>query len=216
MGAHEPVRPAAVNATRFVRSAAAGLAGVAGPRPRRWRSRRVGCVGRRRRVGGCPVRIERRLRGRQRRPGGGTTPPTPAPDTAPPAPATPAAPPSTGPPTIRRRRRADLDGKIVIQIGDGDPIVIDLGDLGALGGRRRQWRSRRPRQASNSASATCRSTSTSTSSRRLGLPGLDVFGDGDAMTVTGPNGLSVLTLRRRRRLGDDHQEGRRDQHLVGR
>ena len=48
--------------------------------------------------------------------------------------------------------------------------------------------------ASSSASATCRSTSTSTPRpESSGSPGFDIFGDGDAMTITGPNGLSVLT-----------------------
>src|SRR3954452_14529704 len=55
----------------------------------------------------------------------GTTPPTPAPETAPPTVAPDTAPATTAP-------AGDTSGKIVIKIGDGDPIVIDLGDLGAL------------------------------------------------------------------------------------
>src|SRR4051812_4787289 len=55
----------------------------------------------------------------------GTTPPTPAPVTAPPTVAPNTAPATTAP-------AGDTSGKIVIRIGDGDPIVIDLGDLGAL------------------------------------------------------------------------------------
>ena len=84
---------------------------------------------------------------------------------------------------------SDLDGKIVIKIGDGDPIVIDLGDLGSLGGlaggsgdlgdlgKIEQCIGDLPFDLNID-----------------GGPGLDVFGSGGEITVTGPNGLSVLSF----------------------
>ena len=113
----------------------------------------------------------------------GTTPPTPAPDTTPPVPDT--APPTTAP------ADADLDGKIVIQVGEGDPIVIDLGDLGALGeggglgdlGGIEQCIGDLPFDIDLNAAP-----------GDLALPGFDIFGDGETVTVTGPNGLTLLTF----------------------
>jgi hypothetical protein len=112
---------------------------------------------------------------------GGTTPPTPP--TAP----EPTAPPSTvpadseAPDAQAPDDTADLDGKIVIDIGDGDPIVIDLGDLGSLAGgngdlgKIEQCIGDLPFDLNID-----------------GGPGLNVFGSGDQITVTGPNGVTVL------------------------
>ncbi len=112
---------------------------------------------------------------------GGTTPPTP-----PPAPE-PSTPPSTVPADTEAPDAqapddtSDLNGKIVIQIGDGDPIVIDLGDLGSLAGgngdlgKIEQCIGDMPFDLNID-----------------GGPGLDVFGSGGQITVTGPNGLTVL------------------------
>ena len=114
---------------------------------------------------------------------GGTTPPTPP--TAP----EPTAPPSTvpadseAPDAQAPDDTTDLDGKIVIDIGDGDPIVIDLGDLGSLDpggngdlGKIEQCIGDLPFDLDID-----------------GGPGLNVlFGSGDQITVTGPNGLTVL------------------------
>jgi len=116
----------------------------------------------------------------------GTTPPTPAPETAPPTtPAAPTVPPTSAP-------SGDMSGKIVIQIGDGDPIVIDLNDLGALGagsgglgdlGNIEQCIGDLPFNIDFNALP-----------GDAGLPGFDVFGNGDTVTVTGPNGVSLLTF----------------------
>ena len=112
---------------------------------------------------------------------GGTTPPTPP--TAP----EPTAPPSTvpadneAPDAQAPDDTTDLNGKIVIQIGDGDPIVIDLGDLGSLVGgngdlgKIEQCIGDLPFDLNIN-----------------GGPGLNVFGSGGQITVTGPNGLTVL------------------------
>lgn len=128
----------------------------------------------------------------------GTTPPTPAPATAPPA--LPTVPPTTVPADDQSPADGDLDGKIVIRVGDGDPIVIDLGDLGALAGRAagheggglgdipldlggiEQCIGDLPFDIDLGAGPGA-----------LGLPGFGIFGDGDTMTITGPDGLSVLT-----------------------
>jgi hypothetical protein len=117
----------------------------------------------------------------------GTTPPTPAPGTTPPAPDT--APPTTAPADPQPPAAGELDGKIVIQIGDGEPIVIDLGDLGALGagglgdlGGIEQCIGGLPFDLDLDAGP-----------GELALPSFDIFGDGDTMTITGPDGLSVLT-----------------------
>ena len=131
MGGHEPVRPATVNAPRVVRSAAAQLAGSPVRADARWRrgsvawrwSRPVCWLFAQFASGGKSevANAAQEAAPRRRRP--------PTPTTA------PAAPDDS---TVDRARRqpgpdddADLDGKIVIQIGDGDPIVIDLGDLGS-------------------------------------------------------------------------------------
>jgi hypothetical protein len=119
----------------------------------------------------------------------GTTPPTPAPETTP--------PPSTVPATDEQAPDAqddtpDLDGKIVIQLGDGDPIVIDLGDLGSLGdlaggdlgdlGKIEEC-----------IGSLAFDIDIDAGPGELSLPGLPgLFGDGDDLTVAGPNGLSVL------------------------
>ena len=93
-------------------------------------------------------------------------------------------PPTEAPDAQAPDDTTDLDGKIVIDIGDGDPIVIDLGDLGSL--RRRQDLA--ISASSSSASVICRSTSISMVGRAL-----DVFGSSATqITVTGPNGLTVL------------------------
>ena len=76
----------------------------------------------------------------------------------------------------------------MIDFGDGDPIVIDLGDLGDLG---------------SLAGGNGDLGDLGTIEQCIGdLPfdlnfdggpgGLDVFGSGGQITVTGPNGLSVL------------------------
>jgi len=114
----------------------------------------------------------------------GTTPPTPAPETAPPTIAPDTAPPTTAP-------AGDANGKIVIKIGDGDPIVNDLGDLGALAaggglgdfGNIEQCIGDLPFDIDLNGGA-----------GGSGLPGFDVFGNGDTVTVTGPDGVSLLTF----------------------
>ena len=115
-------------------------------------------------------------------PQGGTTPPTPptAPEpTTPPEPTLPAD--SQAPDDQVPDDATDLDGKIVIDIGDGDPIVIDHGDLRSLAGgngdlgKIEQCIGDLPFDLNID-----------------GGPGLNVFGSGDQITVTGPNGLTVL------------------------
>lgn len=117
---------------------------------------------------------------------GGTTPPTPPPA---PEPSTPPTVPgdTEAPDAPAPDDTTDLNGKIVIQIGDGDPIVIDLGDLlgdtgnngdlGDLGdlGKIEQCIGDLPFDLNID-----------------GGPGLNVFGSGGQITVTGPNGLTVL------------------------
>jgi hypothetical protein len=113
----------------------------------------------------------------------GTTPPTPpTPSTAP---AAPDAPPSTVPADSQAPDdTSDLDGKIVIKIGDGDPIVIDLGDLGSLaGGSGDLGDLGKIEQCIGDLPFDLNID---------GGPGLNVFGSGGQITVTGPNGLSVL------------------------
>ena len=113
----------------------------------------------------------------------GTTPPTPpTPSTAP---AAPDAPPSTVPADSQAPDdTSDLDGKIVIKIGDGDPIVIDLGDLGSLaGGSGDLGDLGNIEQCIGDLPFDLNID---------GGPGLNVFGSGGQITVTGPNGLSVL------------------------
>jgi hypothetical protein len=121
----------------------------------------------------------------------GTTPPTPAPQTAPPTVA-PQTTPATTAPADQSPDDGDLTGKIVIQIGDGDPIVIDLNDLGALSGGSgghgdlgdiEQCIGDLPFNIDLNAAP-----------GHGGLPSFDVFGNGDTVTVTGPNGVSLLTF----------------------
>ena len=129
----------------------------------------------------------------------GSTPPTPALETTP-APSTvppdDAAPDDGRAPDDAPDDTADLDGRIVIQIGDGDPIVLDLGDLGSLG-----------EIASGDLGGLGDLGDLGKIEECLGgfafdieaapgefaLPGLPgLFGDGDDLTVAGPDGLSVL------------------------
>ena len=121
----------------------------------------------------------------------GTAPPTPAPETPPPTAAPETAPPTTAS-TGDQAATGGLDGKIVIQIGDGDPIVIDLSDLGALGGLGgglgdlgsiEQCIGDLPFDIDLNAGP-----------GGAGLPSFDIFGDGETVTITGPNGLSILTF----------------------
>jgi hypothetical protein len=122
----------------------------------------------------------------------GTTPPTPAPETTAPitVPAAEEAPDDTP------DEAGDLDGQIVIQIGDGEPIVLDLGDLGSLGdlaggegdlgdfGKIEQCLGDLVFDIDLDLDA---------APGELSLPGLPgLFGDGDDLTVAGPDGLSVL------------------------
>ena len=127
----------------------------------------------------------------------GTTPPTPAPETAPPAPDT--APPATEPADPESPADGELDGQIVIQIGDGEPIVIDLGELGALGegglgdlGGIEECVGDLPFDI-NLDLGELDLGDLGAAPGDLGLPSFDIFGDGGTMTITGPNGLSVLT-----------------------
>jgi hypothetical protein len=120
----------------------------------------------------------------------GSTPPTPAPDTAAPAPVT--TPAATSPADDAAPEAGDLDGQITIQIGDGDPIVIDLGDLGALAGEGGGLGDLgNIEQCVGDLSF---DIDLDAAPGGLGLPGFDIFGDGDTMTITGPDGLSVLTF----------------------
>jgi hypothetical protein len=114
----------------------------------------------------------------------GTTPPTPAPETAPPTAAPQTAPATTAP-------AGDLSGKIVIQIGDGDPIVIDLNDLGALGGSGGLGDLGNIEQCIGDLPF---NIDLNAAPGDAGLPSFDVFGNGDTVTVTGPNGVSLLTF----------------------
>jgi hypothetical protein len=120
----------------------------------------------------------------------GTTPPTPAPETTAPAPVTVPAD-DEAPADVQPDDIPDLDGEIVIQIGDGDPIVIDLGDLGSIGdlaggdgdlgdlGKIEEC-----------IGGLAFDLDIDAAPGELSLPGL--FGDGDDLTVAGPDGLSVL------------------------
>ncbi|HEX6657933.1 MAG TPA: hypothetical protein VF065_07615, partial [Ilumatobacter sp.] len=123
----------------------------------------------------------------------GTTPPTPAPETTAPAPTT-VATDDEAPADVQPDDIPDLDGEIVIQIGDGDPIVIDLGDLGSLGdlaggdgdlgdlGKIEEC-----------IGGLAFDLDIDAAPGELSLPGLPgLFGDGDDLTVAGPDGLSVL------------------------
>jgi uncharacterized protein YdeI (BOF family) len=122
----------------------------------------------------------------------GTTPPTPAPETTAPAPTT--VPTAEQAPDDTPDEAGDLDGQIVIQIGDGEPIVLDLGDLGSLGdlaggegdlgdfGKIEQC-------LGDFAFDIDLDLDLDAAPGELSLPGL--FGDDD-LTVAGPDGLSVL------------------------
>jgi hypothetical protein len=115
----------------------------------------------------------------------GTTPPTPPTAPAPATAAVPAAPPSsvpadTQPPLVT----TDPNGKIVIQIGDGPPIVIDLGALGALGNLGA------PGSAGDLGKIEQCVGKLPFDLHIDGVPGLNV--DANDMTITGPNGISVL------------------------
>jgi hypothetical protein len=124
----------------------------------------------------------------------GTTPPTPAPETT--------APPSTVPTGDEAPDEQvpdapddtpDLDGKIVIQIGDGDPIVIDLGDLGSLGDLAGGGDLGDLGKIEDCIGGLAFDLDIDAAPGELSLPGLPgLFGDGDDLTVAGPNGLSVL------------------------
>lgn len=125
----------------------------------------------------------------------GTTPPTPAPETAPATAAPETAPPTTAPTTAPTGDQSpdggDLSGKIVIQIGDGDPIVIDLGDLGALGGSGGLGDLGNIEQCIGDLPF---DIDLNAAPGGAGLPSFDVFGNGETVTVMAPNGLSVLTF----------------------
>jgi hypothetical protein len=125
---------------------------------------------------------------------GGSTPPTPAPETSPPPPTTAPATDEVPGDEQSPDGTPDMDGKIVIQIGDGDPIVIDLGDLGAIAGgegdlgdlgdlgKIEECIGDLPFDLHIDAGP-----------GNFSLPDLGgLFGDGNELTVTGPDGLSVL------------------------
>jgi hypothetical protein len=115
---------------------------------------------------------------------GGTTPPTPPTAPEPSTPSSTAPTDSEVPDEQAPDDTTDLDGKIVIQIGDGDPIVIDLGDLGSLaGGNGNLGDLGKIEQCIGDLPFDLNID---------GGPGLNVFGSGGQITVTGPNGLTVL------------------------
>ena len=117
------------------------------------------------------------------------TPPTPAPATTPQSTSPDAAPPTTAPAGDTSPQSDDLDGQIVIQVGDGEPIVIDLGELGALGGGLGDLGS-----IEQCIGEFPFDIDLDAATGSLGLPGFEIFGDGETVTVTGPDGLSVLTF----------------------
>jgi hypothetical protein len=120
----------------------------------------------------------------------GATPATSAPETTPAPPTTVPAGGET-PDDTSSDDPSDLDGKIVIQIGDGDPIVIDLGDLGSLGdivGGNGDLG--KIEQCLGDLSFDLGAGGGPGGLSIPGLPGL--FGDGDDLTIAGPDGLSVL------------------------
>jgi hypothetical protein len=140
----------------------------------------------------------------------GSTPPTPAPETTP-APST--VPPDDGAPDDGQAPddtpddvtpdddtpdddTADLDGRIVIQIGDGDPIVLDLGDLGSLGDIAGGDLGGLGDLGDLGKIEECLggfAFDIDAAPGEFSLPGLPgLFGDGDDLTVAGPDGLSVL------------------------
>ena len=119
----------------------------------------------------------------------GTTPPTPAPETTAPAPVT--VPAAEGAPDDTPDDAGDLDGQIVIQLGDGDPIVIDLGDLGSLGDLAGgEGDLGDLGKIEECIGGLAFDLDIDAAPGELSLPGL--FGDGDDLTVAGPDGLSVL------------------------
>ena len=122
----------------------------------------------------------------------GTTPPTPR--RHPRRPHRPSTVPadSEAPDDRSPDDTADLDGKIVIQIGDGDPIVIDLGDLGSLATSPAATVTRRPRQDRAVHRRPAVRPRPRRRARRALAARLRLFGDGDDLTVAGPDGLSVL------------------------
>ena len=121
----------------------------------------------------------------------GTTPPTPAPETTAPAPTT--VPAAEEAPDDTPDEAGDLDGQIVIQLGDGEPIVLDLGDLGSLGdlaGGEGDLGDFGKIEQCLGDFAFDIDLDLDAAPGELSLPGL--FGDGDDLTVAGPDGLSVL------------------------
>ena len=124
----------------------------------------------------------------------GTTPPTPAPETTAPAPVT--VPAAEEAPDDTPDETGDLDGQIVIQIGDGEPIVLDLGDLGSLGdlaGGEGDLGDFGKIEQCLGDFAFDIDLDLDAAPGELSLPGLPgLFGDGDDVTIAGPDGLSVL------------------------
>jgi hypothetical protein len=123
-----------------------------------------------------------------------STPPTPAPETTPAPTTVPAdelTPDEDQAPDERRDDTPELDGRIVIQLGDGEPIVIDLGDLGDLAGGSGDLGDLGKLEECVGGLAFDIDLEAAPGELSLpGLPGLSV--DGDDLTVAGPNGLSVL------------------------
>jgi hypothetical protein len=119
----------------------------------------------------------------------GSPPPTPAPTAPPDADDADGADDASDPTT-------DLDGQIVIRINDDEPIVIDLGELGDLGvpgdlGDLPQL----PALPDLDKIEECLGhplpdIDATPDGSRPDLP--DIFGAGGTITITGPDGVSVL------------------------
>jgi hypothetical protein len=115
-----------------------------------------------------------------------TTPPTLAPTVAPPS----------DTPADQSGGDASSNGKIVIRIGDGDPIVLDLGDLGGLatGGDLGDLGDLGHLGDLGKIEECLGGSLFDIQPGDAPIPplgGLNVFGDGTDVTVTGPDGLSV-------------------------